>query len=113
MIFAWEFFRMLIPPMCFTNAWTESVVGWSVSPLPTSAVAAAGSVLNTGERRRIFGLSIDPPANTTMSAATTVSHVLREELKIPRLDKARKSAAIGHRLLREANAALKFMQLFE
>ena len=108
MIFAWEFFRMLIPPMCFTNAWTESVVGWSVSPLPTSAVA-----LNTRERRRIFGLSIDPPANTTMSAANTVFHVLREERKLPRLDKARKSAAIGHRLLREANAALKFMQLFE
>jgi hypothetical protein len=68
---------MLMPAMWVTNPLIESVVGWSVSPLPISPLLAAGIVLNTGERLRILGLSIEPAANTTMSAVNSLGWFAR------------------------------------
>jgi hypothetical protein len=66
--------RLLIAvlPRCVTPADTSFDVGWSVSPRPTRACAWRGSASNNDdERRNTFGLSIEPPASTTVAARNT------------------------------------------
>lgn len=68
MILAWTSDGSGTPAISVTIVRSQSVVGWSVNPLPTRAWTPGGSAAKSGERRMIFGLPTDPAASTTTGA---------------------------------------------
>ena len=76
MILKWFWGVRSMPPMPSTCATLTSVVGWSVSPRPTNSLTLRGSDGYKLERRSSFGLSIDPPARTTLPASNVLASLV-------------------------------------